>query len=148
VHKSIVRRDGDRQGNNFRQTRVQSTMKAELNLTPMIDVLLVLIIIFMVIAPSLSVGLDTKVPQPSQDQDRTTPPQDIVIIVLGNGKLRLNQLQIDFVDLGSELREFLKKGAPGAAFVRGESDVDFGKVATVIEVARAAGWEKVALMPE
>jgi biopolymer transport protein TolR len=123
-------------------------MKAELNLTPMIDVLLVLIIIFMVIAPSLSVGLDTKVPQPSQDQERPAPPQDIVVTALESGKLRLNQRQIEFANLGFELRELLKKGAPGAAFVRGENEVDFGKVATVIEVARAAGWEKVALMPE
>jgi biopolymer transport protein TolR len=123
-------------------------MKAELNLTPMIDVLLVLIIIFMVIAPSLSVGLDTKVPQPSPNGERAAPPQDIVITVLGNGRLRLNQRQIDFSDLGSELRELLKKSAPGAAFVSGEADVDFGPVAQAIDIANGAGWEKVALLPK
>ncbi len=122
-------------------------MKAELNLTPMIDVLLVLIIIFMVIAPPLSMGLDTNVPQPSPNGEHTARPQDIVITVLGNGRLRLDQRQIDFSSLGSELRELLKKSVPGAAFVRGEADVDFGPVAQAIDVAKGAGWEKVALLP-
>jgi biopolymer transport protein TolR len=122
--------------------------KAELNVTPMIDVLLVLIIIFMVIAPSLSVGLDTQVPQPSQDPRSTIPPQDIVITVLGEGKLRLNDLQLDFANLGNELHELLKKHTAGAAFVKGEKEIDFGQVAQVIDVAKGAGWEKVALLPE
>jgi len=122
-------------------------MKAEMNVTPMIDVLLVLIIIFMVIAPSLSVGLDTQVAQPSKD-DRAAPPQDIVITVLGSGKLKLNQLQIDIADLAFQLREILKTNSAGAAFVKGGNEVEFAQVAQAIDIAKGEGWKKIALLPE
>jgi len=124
------------------------SQKAQLNVTPMIDVLLVLIIIFMVILPPLSVGLDTKVPQPSQDPRSTMPPEDIVITVLGGGKLRLNELQTDVANLGAELREILKKSTAGAAFLKAGKDVEFGEIAEAIDVAKGAGWEKVALLTE
>jgi len=122
--------------------------KADINVTPMIDVLLVLLIIFMVIQPSRSVGLSVQVPQPSDGQGRPLPPQDIVLTVLGGGKVRLNQADLDVADLPGNLHGLLRQYTPGVAYVRGTHELDFGQVATVIDVAKGAGWARIALVPK
>ena len=118
--------------------------KADINVTPMIDVLL---IIFMVVLPDRSVGLDVQLPQPTDDQGRPLPPQDIVLTALGGGKVRLNQSEIDLADLPDRLRGILKQHTPGVAFVKGTNEIDFAEVAEVIDVAKGAGWARIGLMP-
>jgi biopolymer transport protein ExbD len=122
--------------------------KADINVTPMVDVLLVLLIIFMVILPERSVGLKVQVPQPSDDRARPLPPEDIVLTVLGDGKVRLNQADLDVADLPDSLRALLRQHTPGFAFVKGANDLAFGQVAEVIDVAKGAGWARIGLMPK
>jgi biopolymer transport protein TolR len=110
-------------------------------------VLLVLLIIFMVILPSRSVGLDVQVPQPSDDQGRPLPPQDTVLTVLGGGKVRLDQMEVKIADLPYHLRDILTRHTPGVAFVKGENDLDFAQVAEVIDAAKGGGWNRVGLIP-
>jgi biopolymer transport protein TolR len=121
--------------------------KADINVTPMIDVLLVLLIIFMVI-PEHSVGLDVQVPQPTEDQGRLLPPQDIVLTVLGGGKVRIDQSDLDIADLPGRLRDLLRRYTAGVAFVKGENELDFAQVAEVIDVAKGAGWKRIGLVPK
>jgi len=124
--------------------------RAEINMTPMIDVLLVLIIIFMVIAPTKSRGLKALVPEDSTRVDRPAPPvsHDIVIAVHRDGGVDLNREALDIPRLRERLaRLFIDEGAVNVVFVRGDGDVEFASVAQVIDMARGAGVNRIALMP-
>lgn len=123
--------------------------QATINMTPMIDVLLVLIIIFMVIAPTKSVGLDTLIPQPS---DAAAPPPgpstDVVISILADGSLRLNQEPIDRDRLESRLMGIFKSGGSRPVFIHGDKALEYGRVADVIDIAKRAGIGRIGLMGE
>ena len=120
--------------------------KAEMNVTPMIDVLLVLIIIFLVITPSVPKGLSTLVPQESSQATPVAEPSEIVVSVHRNGVYQLNQEQLDFSTLQVRLANLFKNGANQVIFVRGDKDLDFQEVAQVIDMARGSGVVRVALM--
>jgi biopolymer transport protein TolR len=121
--------------------------KAEINVTPMIDVLLVLIIIFMVITPLKPRGLKTLVPQaPTSEQKAPPAPDEIVITVRGGGKLLLNQEAVDFTVLHERLVRLFEDSPNRAIFVRGDRDLEFREVAQVIDIAHGAGIDRVALM--
>jgi biopolymer transport protein TolR len=119
--------------------------KAELNVTPLIDVLLVLLIIFMVITPSLSIGLDALVPQAS-NQKASPPADDIVISVLGDGNVHLNEETVAVADLSERLKAVFRIAPDRVVFVRGKKQLDFQEVADVIDIAKGAGLERVALV--
>jgi biopolymer transport protein ExbD len=121
--------------------------KAEINITPLIDVLLVLIIIFMVITPLTPRGLPALVaPPPSNEphDDKLFP--EIVVTVRSDGTLLLNREPINFTSLRVRLEHLYRNDATWVIFVRGEKAIEFGRVAEVIDMARGAGGYEVALM--
>ena len=121
--------------------------KAQINITPMIDILLVLIIIFMVITPIKSRGLHTLVPQPPQpDQSEPSPSHDIVITVLGDNIVHLNQEVVKLQDLRQRLAFLFKTTADHVLFIRAAGNLEFREVAEVIDIARGVGLNRVALM--
>jgi biopolymer transport protein TolR len=121
--------------------------KAEINVTPMIDVLLVLIIIFMVITPITPRGLDAIIPQNSPQNSPHEPLRhDIVISVSAGHQIRLNQEPLDLDALAARLLTLFKTGASDAVFVRGDKDLPFGDVAQVMDIARGAGVRRIGLM--
>jgi biopolymer transport protein ExbD len=120
--------------------------KADINVTPMIDVLLVLLIIFMTI-DFRTTGLDAKVPQPAPADSANQPTTDIVVTVRSDDTVRLNQEPVALADLQSRLVTLYKNRPTRVLFVRAEGDPPFEQVARVIDLARGAGLERVALMP-
>jgi len=115
---------------------------SEINVTPLIDVLLVLLIIFMVITPLTPRGLNAQVPQPPPPN--TPPSKDDRTVVLqvmqapdgGKPKLRINQDDVSWDDLGNRLTDIFKIRAERIMFVKGDPDVPFQYVAEVIDVAK------------
>jgi biopolymer transport protein ExbD len=126
-----------------------SRPKAEMNVTPMIDVLLVLIIIFIIVLPSNSLGLDTRIPQKPDDKPSSSePPPALVITVEGNKRVRLNQESLALEDLGARLKSLFAGTATQVIFVRADKGLNFEEIATVIDIAKGAGLNRIALMTQ
>jgi biopolymer transport protein ExbD len=122
--------------------------KAEINVTPMIDVLLVLLIIMMVILPQKSNGLDASVPQPPVDSDQPPPPpREIVVSVHKDRTLDINTESVTWPGLADRLKQILARRPDGIVYVAGAPSLEFQDVARVLDEAREAGINRVALMP-
>ena len=121
---------------------------AEMNVVPLIDILLVLLIIFMVITPLTPKGLDTLVPQPNpnQQQNQDLENKTVVVQVLTNDKLKINNEDATWDNLQGRLTDIYKQRAEKVMFVKGDDAIPFANVANVIDLAHAAGVDKVGLI--
>jgi biopolymer transport protein ExbD len=115
------------------------------NIVPLIDVLLVLIIIFMVITPSVPTGLPVLIPTP-QSKPEPVDPRIVVVQVLQGGRLMINEDQCDWDSLSTRLSAIFKDRADKVAFLNGDEDIAFAQVARAIDTMRGAGIDRVGLI--
>jgi biopolymer transport protein TolR len=122
--------------------------KADINMTPMIDVLLVLIIIFMVITPLTPKGLEALVPQPPPPNQKAnqSDQRTVVIVIDKDHHMMINSEATDEKQLGPRLTEIFKTRAERVVFVKGDGGLDYMWVAKAIDIAHGAGIDKVGLM--
>lgn len=118
---------------------------ASINVTPLIDVLLVLLIIFMVIVPAHSVGLDVRAPQSGLADPAVTVPA-LVITVLEDGGALLNREKLPVAEWPARLQTVLTARADRTVFFTAAPDMEFRVVARAIDLARGAGAGQVGLM--
>jgi biopolymer transport protein ExbD/biopolymer transport protein TolR len=124
---------------------------SDINVTPLIDVLLVLLIIFMVIVPVTPHGLNTLIPQPPKDKTQDQPnDRTIVVQVLSNGKAepsyKINEDSFAKSDLEPKLAEIFATRQEKVMFVKGDADLDFSKVAEVIDMGHQADVDNIGLL--
>lgn len=127
--------------------------RPQINVTPLIDVLLTLIIVFMiVVASEQEKGEQAQIPQPDPKQiANVSQPRTVVIQVVWTATdqpptLKINQVEVKREELETRVAEIFLKRAEKVVFVRGDEDVDFEYVADVIDVAHYAGVQKVGLL--
>jgi biopolymer transport protein TolR len=125
---------------------------AEMNVTPLIDVLLVLIIIFMVVLPHHSQGEQAEIPQAaSRDANVSSSENSIVVQLLsaGEGKrprIKINESEVAWDELSARLKEIFVARVQRVAFLKGDPEVEFAYVAQVVDLTRAAGADRVGLL--
>jgi biopolymer transport protein TolR len=126
----------------------KSGAKADINMTPMIDILLVLLIIFMVITPLTPHGLEALAPEPPDKKNQPPPDQDrtVVIVIDKDKSMHINNEDTDMDKLGPRLEQIFKTRAERVVFVKGDPDLEYQTVARAIDIAKGAQIDKVGLM--
>ena len=119
----------------------------EINVTPFVDVMLVLLIVFMVTAPLLTVGVPIELPE-SRGQQLQTNKEPLTISVQKDGKVYIQETEVQLTDLATRLRAIAKSGYEETIFVRGDKGIDYGTVMKVMSRIKAGGFKKVSLVTE
>ena len=120
---------------------------ADINMTPFIDVMLVLLIIFMVAAPLLATGVAVDLPQ-TKSAPLNIEQKPVSISIDEKGQIYLMDQPVALENLVDKLKEAAKAGADERVYVRGSKAVNYGRVAEVMSLVTSAGFKKVALVTE
>lgn len=120
---------------------------SEINVTPMVDVMLVLLVIFMVTAPLLTVGVPVDLPQ-SQANAIRDPDEPMTVSINAEGKVFLQDAEVELSALVPRLRAIAGTNPDLRIFVRGDKSIDYGRVMEVMGTINAGGFNKVALITQ
>jgi biopolymer transport protein TolR len=125
------------------------TLTNDINVTPMIDVLLVLLIIFMMVIPMSRKAIDLQLPDPTpQPESNSPPPSQIVLEVLPGETFKINSQPVTKAELGKKLKEIYDPRPDKIIFVKGDPKVKYSDVITAMDVARGSGVKVIATTPK
>lgn len=120
----------------------------DINVTPMIDVLLVLLIIFMLVVPMSRKAIDLQLPDPTESAQSSTPPPQIVLEVLPGNQFAVNREPLTKENLGKRLKEIYDGRPEKIIFVKGDPKVKYSDVIYAMDVARGAGVKVIGVSPK
>ena len=126
----------------------EGTMK-DINVTPVIDVMLVLLIIFMVVTPLTQAGHDVELPESADDlqQDQEPDPNQLVLNIDEGGQVTINKQPVTWDELPLRIRDIFETRADKTIFLRAAPTLAYGEVMAVLDVARGNGVERVGIVP-
>ena len=130
--------------------RHKSNVTADINVTPMADIMLVLLIIFMITAPLISQGVTVNLPKAKNPLDAPEADREdaVVLALTREGRLFFNKTQINETDLATRLAEWFSSKQEKWLFIRSDNAVPYGRVVDVVNTCRASGIERIGLMAE
>jgi biopolymer transport protein TolR len=120
---------------------------SEINVTPLVDVMLVLLVVFMVAAPLLTVGVPVDLPQ-TQAPPITEPKEPLVITINGEGRIFLQETEVPIDSLVARLQAITGSNPDALLYVRGDRAINYGRVVEVMSLVSTAGFRKVSLIAE
>lgn len=123
------------------------TPMSDINMVPLIDVMLVLLIIFMVAAPMLTVGVPIELPQ-SQGKQLESSKEPLTISVAANGETFIGETKVPLNEIAEKLKAIAKNGVDEQIYVRGDKGIDYGTVMKVMGRISSGGFKKVSLVTE
>lgn len=122
---------------------------SEINVTPLVDVMLVLLIVFMITAPLLVRGEDVSLPKTRSGPIQTNPDDDpLAISIKANGDIFIQTTKVDVDSLGPQIQAIIGEGYDSPIYVRGDKDTPYGEVVEVMAEIKAAGYTRVSLVTE
>jgi biopolymer transport protein TolR len=135
------------QGGGRRRRRGRRGVINEINMTPFIDVMLVLLIVFMVAAPMMTVGVPLDLPQ-TKAAPLNADAKPVTLSIRATGQVFLADTELQDPEIVDKLTSVAKQGFEERIFIRGDKKVDYGRVAQVMSVVTSAGYKRVALVTE
>ena len=123
-------------------------VKSDINVTPLVDVMLVLLIIMMLVAPMLQKGVDVRLPQAANTTDKPDTQGQTVVGIQANKQLFLNSVPIRMSDIGSRVADLVSSQTEKVVLIKADQDVDYGTVMETMDTLRAAGIEDMGLITD
>ena len=137
-------RAGGYQRRNSRRRSNHGTM-SDINVTPLVDVMLVLLIVFMVAAPLMTTGVPIELPK-TEAKPLPTPSEPLTISVQADRKVFIDKTEIPLAELAAKLQALAKNGNDEQLMVRGDTNVPYGAIMEVMGVLNSAGFTKISLV--
>ena len=126
----------------------QGGLKADINVTPLVDVMLVLLIIMMLVAPMLQKGVDVKLPSAVNTSDKPDTQGQTVVGIQANKQIYLNSVQVRGSDLSTRVADIMATQTEKMVLIKADEDVDYATVMETMDNLRTAGVEDMALITE
>jgi biopolymer transport protein TolR len=134
-------------GRRGRRRRQAYTPMSQINVTPFVDVMLVLLIVFMVTAPLLTVGVPVDLPK-SKAQAINEPVEPLVVTVDGKGDVYIQETKVELAQLVPRLQAITQRKSDTRIYVRGDRAIEYGRVMQVMGTINGAGFSRVALVTQ